>query len=153
MRLPLQELEFQNEADVYVLGNFHTKPAWWYVSHTSIGLAKPCMYERRSLKNIIILIEQLYPDFYAWLVLTFPSRPAGTHLAKAKWRITAMVALVKHSFLIVGLALTLAPVTAGIELVVIHDSWHGIDAVAYVASFVVGACLLWFRYLLRERAS
>jgi hypothetical protein len=64
-----------------------------------------------------------------------------------------MRSLIKHGCLIVGLALTLAPVTAGIELVVIHDVWHTIDGVAYIASLLIGVCLLWLRYLLRACAS
>ena len=71
LRLLLQELEFRNESDVYVLWNFHTKPAWWYVGHESIGLASRDFYESRGLENVVSLIEQLYPDFYAWLFVTF----------------------------------------------------------------------------------
>lgn len=76
-RLPLQELEFRNESGVYVLGNFHTKPAWWHVSYESVGRVCRGRYERsryeiRGLKNVIALIEQRYPDWYAWLVCTFP---------------------------------------------------------------------------------
>jgi hypothetical protein len=28
-------------------------------------------YEKRGLKNIVDMIEQLYPDFYTWLLFHF----------------------------------------------------------------------------------
>lgn len=71
-RCPLQELEFRNEAGVYVLGNVHTKPAWWFVRHEPTGLSSQNLYKDRGLKNVINMMKQLYPDFYAWLAFTFP---------------------------------------------------------------------------------
>ena len=71
LRCPLQELEFRNESEIYVLGNFHTKPAKWFVRYELIGLSTREMSEDRGLKNVINLIEQTYPNFYAWLLLHF----------------------------------------------------------------------------------
>jgi hypothetical protein len=75
LRCPLQELEFRHESDVYVLGNSLTKPAWWdvmYARYEATGLVVLGQYKRRGLNNTLSLIEQFYPDFYSWLVLTFP---------------------------------------------------------------------------------
>jgi hypothetical protein len=71
MGLPLRELAFRTESEVYVLGNFYTKPAWWHVRHAVVGLACEGGYEVRGLKNAVAFIEHRYPDFYAWLVCTF----------------------------------------------------------------------------------
>ena len=30
------------------------------------------LYKDRDLKNVINVMKQLYPDFYAWLVFTYP---------------------------------------------------------------------------------
>lgn len=72
LRRPLQELVFRNEAGVYVLGNDHTRPAWWSVRHEPIGRSVLELYTGRGLQNIIAMIEQVYPEFYAWLLWTFP---------------------------------------------------------------------------------
>jgi hypothetical protein len=72
LRCPLQELVFRDESGVYVLGNFHTKPAWWYVRYEPRGILSPDVHERRGLKRLVSMIEQSYPVFYTWLLLTFP---------------------------------------------------------------------------------
>ena len=71
LRCPLQELELRNELGVYVLGNSHTKPARWFVRHEPAGLSTRETYEGRGLNNVLNMIEQTYPDFYAWLLLHF----------------------------------------------------------------------------------
>lgn len=71
LRRPLQELEFRNETGVYVPGNFHTKPAWWYVCFKSTRQHSQLRYEGRGLKDVVKRIEQVYPDFYSWLFCTF----------------------------------------------------------------------------------
>lgn len=71
LRCPLQELEFRNESGVYVLGNSYTKPAWWSVRYEPIGSSTRETYEDRGLKNVVNMIEQVYPNFYAWLLLHF----------------------------------------------------------------------------------
>ena len=74
LRCPLQELEFRNESGMYVLGNFHTNPAQWYVVHESVGLSTRETYEVRGLKNVVNMIEQTYPKFYSWLLLHFSQK-------------------------------------------------------------------------------
>lgn len=73
LRCPLQELVFRSESGIYMLGNFHTKPAWWSIRHELNGLPVQNSYQVRGLKAAVSLIEQIYPEFYAWLLMTFPS--------------------------------------------------------------------------------
>ena len=70
-RCSLQELEHRNGLGVYVLGNSYTKPARWYVRHEPAGSCRRGTYESRGLNNVLDMIEQTYPDFYAWLLLHF----------------------------------------------------------------------------------
>jgi hypothetical protein len=72
LRCPLQALEFRHESGVYTLGNFPTKPAWWYVIHEPGWESSRTSFEVRGLNNIVTLIERIYPELYAWLVVTFP---------------------------------------------------------------------------------
>lgn len=71
LRCPLQELEFQHVSGVYMLGNLPTKPAWWMVRYKANGWSSWDVYEGRGLKTVIIMIEQVYPELYAWLVFRF----------------------------------------------------------------------------------
>ena len=64
--------------------------------------------------------------------------------------LTVMNAL-RHLCFIVGLALLLAPLAAGGEILLAHLAWQQHDLPLYAGSFIGGACLLWFRYLLRRR--
>ncbi len=70
-RCPLQECEFRLASGVYVLGNSPTKPAWWSVGYKAPGRSSWEWSEGRGLKTVIILIEQRYPELYAWLVQCF----------------------------------------------------------------------------------
>lgn len=64
LTFPLQELRVELESGVYILGNSHAKPAWWSVRREPTGRS----YQVRGLQAMLALIEQTYPDFYAWLV-------------------------------------------------------------------------------------
>ena len=72
LRYPLQELEFRHASGVYLLGNVPTKPAWWSVGYKATEQSSWEWYEARGLRTIITLIEQAYPELYAWLVFRFP---------------------------------------------------------------------------------
>jgi hypothetical protein len=61
---PLQELRVELASGIYTLGNDPAKPAWWSIMHEPSRQ----FYKERRLKNMIALIEQTYPDLYAWLV-------------------------------------------------------------------------------------
>jgi hypothetical protein len=63
-RCPLQELRVEMPSGVYWFGHSFEKPAWWSLVHEPAG--QVC--EMRGLKNIMAVIEQTYPDLYAWLV-------------------------------------------------------------------------------------
>ena len=71
LRCPLQELVFRNEVDIYALGNDCTKPAWWDVTHATVGESGTKTYRTRGLKDMVNLTEQVYPDFYSWLLARF----------------------------------------------------------------------------------
>lgn len=72
LRCPLQELEFRSALGVYLLGNLPTKPAWWCVGYQALGQLSWEWYTCRGLKTLITMIEQVYPELYAWLVVRFP---------------------------------------------------------------------------------
>ena len=72
LRCPLQELEFRHASGVYLLGNVPTKPAWWSVGYQAPGRTSWEWSEARGLRTVITLIEQVYPELYAWLVFSFP---------------------------------------------------------------------------------
>ncbi|MGI9061935.1 MAG: hypothetical protein ACR2H5_25555 [Ktedonobacteraceae bacterium] len=72
LRCPLQELEFRHVSGVYLLGNVPTKPAWWSVGYQAPGQMLWDWYTCRGLRTVITLIEQTYPELYAWLVFRFP---------------------------------------------------------------------------------
>lgn len=71
-RCPCQELELRTESGVYVLGNCIIKPAWWYTAFQPSWPSSMSVFKRRGLNPIISIIEHMYPDFYAWLLFTFP---------------------------------------------------------------------------------
>jgi len=72
LRCPLQELEFRHATGVYLLGNLHTKPAWWSVGYQAPGQLLWEWHTCRGLHTVVTFIEQTYPEWYAWLVLRFP---------------------------------------------------------------------------------
>jgi len=76
-RCPLQLLEFRNEEGVYILSKSHVKPAWWCVRFEASWLSLLTNHDVRGLENTVTLIEQMYPDFYAWLVPTFSHSVRG----------------------------------------------------------------------------
>ncbi|HLH63930.1 MAG TPA: hypothetical protein VKV20_19805 [Ktedonobacteraceae bacterium] len=47
---------------------------WWHVRHEVVAGSTVETCEMRGLKNMVKVIEQRYPAFYAWLLLRFPER-------------------------------------------------------------------------------
>lgn len=72
LRCPLQEFTFRDESGEYVFGNLPTRPAWWTLGYRPDGQSAWTWHRVRGLKQIITMIEQRYPAFYAWLLLRFP---------------------------------------------------------------------------------
>lgn len=73
LRCPLAELEFHHASGAYTLGNSVTKPAWWSVRYEPSSGASPTSFGVRGLHTALTLIERMYPQWYAWLLATFPA--------------------------------------------------------------------------------
>ena len=70
-RRPCQELRVQGEEGVFFLGKSYVKSEWYVIFEPGWD-SSPTTFERIRLQDIIVLIERVYPELYAWLVLRFP---------------------------------------------------------------------------------